>query len=146
MTRFTRVLRSVSLNLKVYLRLPLFMKKIEMKGPIKRNSALLLRQADHKAIYKNTNLQSCRGCSLNRLPDVKSFIYSDLPKYRGVEFHPIHGAVPHLVLFDESDKELDRINLSSLSRDECNELVRKWFSLKEEETETTASGKVHGEL
>ncbi|XP_046666981.1 selenoprotein M-like isoform X2 [Homalodisca vitripennis] len=91
-------------------------------------------------------VQSCRGCSLNRLPDVKSFIYSDLPKYRGVEFHPIHGAVPHLVLFDESDKELDRINLSSLSRDECNELVRKWFSLKEEETETTASGKVHGEL
>uniref|UniRef100_A0A1B6KZQ4 Selenoprotein M n=2 Tax=Graphocephala atropunctata TaxID=36148 RepID=A0A1B6KZQ4_9HEMI len=91
-------------------------------------------------------VQSCRGCSLNRLPDVKSFIYSDLPKYNGVEFHPIHGAVPHLVLFDLSDKEVERIDLTSLSRKECNELVRKWFTLKEEEVETTASGKVHGEL
>ncbi|XP_054274971.1 selenoprotein M-like [Macrosteles quadrilineatus] len=78
-------------------------------------------------------VQSCRGCSLNRLPDVKTFIYGDLPKYSGVEFHPIPGAVPHLVLFDKSDKELYRTDLSHLSRQGCNDLVKKYFKLKDEE-------------
>lgn len=71
-------------------------------------------------------VQSCRGCALNRLSEVKSFIYDDLPEYVGVVFHPIPGAVPQLVLFNEAQEEVKRIDLSPLSRNECNALLKDW--------------------
>jgi len=90
-----------------------------------------LEEIDQKV--SRGEIQSCRGCSLNRLPDVKAFVYGDISKYDGLEFHPIPGAPPQLVLFDKSDNELKRIDLSSLTRKQCNEQVNKWFKLKEEE-------------
>lgn len=67
--------------------------------------------------------QSCRGCSLNRLPEVKNFILNDAPKYERLQVNFISGAPPELILLGEGDAELERLALSSLSREQCNELL-----------------------
>lgn len=78
-------------------------------------------------------LQSCPSCSLNRLPEVKKFIYEDVPKYENVEFKKIQGAIPELVLLNDQDEELDRIPLKQFNRQECNDLLKnKGFILKSE--------------
>lgn len=75
--------------------------------------------------------KSCPGCSLNRLIDVKSFIYEDLPKYENVEFNKIYGKKPELVIMNSEDIELERIPLSDLNREQCNELLnQRGFTLK----------------
>ncbi|XP_013195977.2 selenoprotein M [Amyelois transitella] len=73
---------------------------------------------------KSARIESCRGCSLNRLPEVKEFVLNDAPKYERVEVKFITGAPPELVLLGEADKELERIPLSELQRSECNELLQ----------------------
>lgn len=79
-------------------------------------------------------LQSCSGCSLNRLTDVKKFIMEDVPNYENVVFKPIQGAKPELVILDENDHETDRIPLSKLNRHECNQLLKKQgFKVKNNE-------------
>jgi len=62
---------------------------------------------------------------LNSLPEVKSFIYGDVPHYDNVEFKPIPGAVPHLLLLNKENQIVERINLEDLNRDECNALLRE---------------------
>ncbi|KAF7390116.1 hypothetical protein HZH68_011973 [Vespula germanica] len=76
-----------------------------------------------KSKYTFATIESCSGCSLNRLPDVKKFIFEDVPKYNNVEFKHIQGASPELVLYDENEEEVERLNLVSLTRDECNDLL-----------------------
>ncbi|XP_012251398.1 selenoprotein M-like [Athalia rosae] len=79
--------------------------------------------------YASARIESCRGCSLNRLPEVKNFIFQDVPLYDNVEFKPISGAIPELVLLNNNDEEVERIQLSRLNRKECNELlVSKGFT------------------
>ncbi|XP_043504009.1 selenoprotein M-like [Polistes fuscatus] len=79
--------------------------------------------------YAFATIKSCSGCSLNRLPDVKQFIFQDVPQYNNVEFKHIQGANPELVLYDENEEEMERLNLSSLTRQECNDLlVSKGFT------------------
>lgn len=69
---------------------------------------------------------------MNRLPDVKKFIYEDVPKYENVEFKKIPGAPPELVLLGENDEELERIKLAPYNREECNQLlIEKGFLLKD---------------
>jgi len=68
-------------------------------------------------------VESCRGCSLNRLPEVKKFIFTDIPQYDKVEFKAIHGAKPELVLLSDAGEEIHRLPLSTLTRLECNELL-----------------------
>lgn len=81
--------------------------------------------------YSYARVESCSGCSLNRLPDVKQFIKEDLPKYDNVEFKHIAGAKPELVLFNKDEEEVERLVLSKLTRQECNELlVSKGFTKK----------------
>ncbi|XP_033230667.1 selenoprotein M-like [Belonocnema kinseyi] len=81
--------------------------------------------------YAFAKVESCRGCSLNSLPDVKSFIFNDLPLYENAEFKPIQGAKPELVLLDDKNEEVERLALSQLTREECNELmVSKGFTKK----------------
>lgn len=70
-------------------------------------------------------VESCRGCRLNRLPEVKKFIFEDVPLFENVEFKHIQGASPELVLLDMHDKELERIDLAPLSRQDCNDLLSK---------------------
>ncbi|KAK0086646.1 hypothetical protein PV325_002822 [Microctonus aethiopoides] len=76
-----------------------------------------------KGGYAYAVVESCSGCSLNRLPDVKQFIFNDVPHYDRVEFKHIQGAVPELVLYDSDKEEVERLALSRLTRDECNELL-----------------------
>ncbi|XP_029049546.1 selenoprotein M-like isoform X1 [Osmia bicornis bicornis] len=81
--------------------------------------------------YAFARVESCSGCRLNRLPDVKQFIFEDVPNYNNVEFKHIQGAVPELLLFNENDEEVERLPLSSLTREECNNLlVSKGFTKK----------------
>lgn len=85
-----------------------------------------------KAVSR-AEVQSCSGCSLNGLPEVKAFIFKDVPKYEGVVFKHIQGAPPELVLFNDKYEETERIPLRGMSRDECNELLlEKGFNLKDE--------------
>jgi len=71
---------------------------------------------------------------LNRLPEVKKFIFEDLPKYEGVVFDQIPGHNPELFLFNAADQEIEHIDLSPLDRDKCNGLVKeKGFRLKVDE-------------
>lgn len=56
---------------------------------------------------------------------MKKFIFEDVPKYENVEFKKIQGAPPELVLLDENDGEIERISLSKLNREECNELLKQ---------------------
>jgi len=70
-------------------------------------------------------VESCRGCRLNRLPEIKKFIFEDVPLFENVEFKHIQGASPELVVLDIHDKELERIDLAPLSRQDCNDLLLK---------------------
>ncbi|KAK9303660.1 hypothetical protein QLX08_004747 [Tetragonisca angustula] len=81
--------------------------------------------------YASARVESCSGCRLSRLPDVKQFIFEDLPNYNNVEFKHIPGAVPELLLFNENEEEVERLSLSSLTREECNNLlISKGFTKK----------------
>ncbi|XP_015600570.1 selenoprotein M [Cephus cinctus] len=73
--------------------------------------------------YAFARVESCRGCSLNRLPEVKKFVFEDLPLYENIEFKPIPGAIPELILLNENEEEVERLQLSQLNREECNELL-----------------------
>ncbi|OXU22851.1 hypothetical protein TSAR_004596 [Trichomalopsis sarcophagae] len=76
-----------------------------------------------KGMYSRAVVESCRGCQLNRLPDVKAFIFEDLPLYDNAEFKHIQGAPPELVLYDHAEKEIERFQIGLLTREECNELM-----------------------
>lgn len=55
----------------------------------------------------------------------------DAPNYERLEVKFITGAPPELVLLGEGDRELERLSLSQLSRQECNDLVQeRGFTLK----------------
>jgi len=83
---------------------------------------------------------------LNRLPEVRSFIREDLKFFPNVEFKPIPGHNPDLVLLDASDAEIERIDLSPLNREECNQLlVRKGFERRQPE-ETPAAEEQRADL
>ncbi|CAG9783451.1 unnamed protein product [Diatraea saccharalis] len=84
----------------------------------------------------SARIESCRGCSLNRLPEVKKFILDDAPFYDRVEVKFITGAPPELILLGEGDHELERLPLSQLGRQECNELLQtKGFAKKDKKSE-----------
>ncbi|KAK4314943.1 hypothetical protein Pmani_013811 [Petrolisthes manimaculis] len=49
----------------------------------------------------------------------------DAPLFHNVLVKYIGGAVPELLLLNKSDQEVERIGLSNLSREECNQLLLK---------------------
>ncbi|KAJ8725341.1 hypothetical protein PYW08_003524 [Mythimna loreyi] len=93
------------------------------------------------AAYENSDIKSarietCRGCSLNRLPEVKKFVMDDAPFYNDLVVNFISGAPPELVLLGESDNELERLPLSQLTRQECNDLLQeRGFTKKNKDKE-----------
>ncbi|XP_075992956.1 selenoprotein M-like [Anticarsia gemmatalis] len=90
---------------------------------------------DHTDVV-SARIESCRGCSLNRLPEVKRFVMDDAPFYERLEVKFISGAPPELVLLGEGDRELERLPLSQLTRQECNDLMQsRGFSKKKENKE-----------
>nr|XP_003701690.1 PREDICTED: selenoprotein M-like [Megachile rotundata] len=81
--------------------------------------------------YAFARIEACSGCRLKRLPDVRQFIFEDVPNYNNVEFKHIPGAVPELLLFNENEEEVERLPLLKLTREECNDLlVSKGFTKK----------------
>ncbi|CAG5011097.1 unnamed protein product [Parnassius apollo] len=84
----------------------------------------------------SARIETCRGCSLNRLPEVKKFVMEDAPNYEKLDVKFITGAEPEIIFLDESDNELERLRISHLSRSECNELIQsKGFSKRDKKTE-----------
>ncbi|XP_049867131.1 selenoprotein M-like [Pectinophora gossypiella] len=84
----------------------------------------------------SARIESCRGCSLNRLPEVKKFIMEDAPKFERVEVKFITGAPPELILLGEGDRELERLPLSQLTRSECNDLLNtRGFTITNKKSE-----------
>ncbi|XP_049780553.1 selenoprotein M-like [Schistocerca gregaria] len=81
-------------------------------------------------------IESCKGCRLNRLPDVKKFIFEDVPLYEDVTFKSVPGASPELILLNKFDQELERIDLAPLSRKDCNTLLVDRGFHKKSEAET----------
>ncbi|XP_058806236.1 selenoprotein M-like [Phymastichus coffea] len=73
--------------------------------------------------YSRAVVESCKGCQLNQLPEIRKFIFEDLPHYENVEYKHIQGEPPELVLYDRYDEEVERLKLAKLTRDECNELL-----------------------
>jgi hypothetical protein len=84
---------------------------------------LSLNAAEGKKIT-SVRLESCPSCKLNRLPDVKAFVYEDFPKYDNAEFKKIHGAPPELLFLDDNDELVEKHALEHLSRKECNKLLQ----------------------
>nr|CAD7430864.1 unnamed protein product [Timema monikensis] len=61
-----------------------------------------------------------------------------------VVFKPIPGASPELILLDENEKELERLDLAPLNREECNSLLSKYgFQKKGSDVE---SNRIPGQL
>lgn len=78
---------------------------------------------------------------MNRLPEVKRFIYDDIPLFHNVEFKKVPGAPPVLCLKNEADQDVERIDLEPLKRDEINDLLKKWnFYKKSSEDEEVPEG------
>ncbi|XP_044262947.1 selenoprotein M-like [Tribolium madens] len=79
-------------------------------------------------------VESCPSCKLNRLPEVKAFIYEDLPKYDNTEFKKIQGAPPVLLFLNDADEIVEQHSLEKFSRQECNNLLKsKGFNIKDKE-------------
>lgn len=93
--------------------------------------ALLLTLAwgqEEEASVKNTDIvkarvESCSGWRLNRLPEVKKFIFEDIPFFHNVEFKNKPGANPDLLLLNSDLEIVERIDLAKLNREECNDLL-----------------------
>lgn len=60
---------------------------------------------------------------MNRLPEVKSFIYNDLPLFHNVVFKGVPGANPDLLLLDGDGETIERIDLGKYDREGCNQLL-----------------------
>ncbi|CAG0887863.1 unnamed protein product [Darwinula stevensoni] len=47
------------------------------------------------------------------------------PRSHNVMFKPIPGASPELILLDEQDQQIERIDISGMNREELNSLLQK---------------------
>ncbi|XP_030749922.1 selenoprotein M-like [Sitophilus oryzae] len=88
--------------------------------------------SDQSKSIVRARVDSCAGCQLNRLAEVRAFIYEDIPKYENVEWKKIQGHPPELIFFNEADEEVERHLLEKLNRQACNKLLEKrGFKLKD---------------
>lgn len=95
----------------------------------------ILATEEDKEVYRAI-VESCGGWRLNRLPEVKRFIYEDLPLFHNVEFKKVGGAPPELILIGKGGEELERIELEHKNREECNQLLtQRGFYKKSEASE-----------
>ncbi|NXF76677.1 SELM protein, partial [Sclerurus mexicanus] len=60
-----------------------------------------------------------------RSPQVKAFVTQDIPLYHNLEMKHLPGADPELVLLSHRYKELERIPLSDMTREEINQLLQE---------------------
>ena len=69
---------------------------------------------------------------MNKLPDVKNFIYGDFEsKYDRTTFKKIPGKAPEAIFYTQSGKEVERLNIEKFDREELNRMmVAKGIPLK----------------
>jgi len=74
---------------------------------------------------------------LNKLPDVKNFIYGDFEsKYERTVFKKIPGKAPEAIFYTQSGKEMERLNIERFDREELNRMmVAKGLPLKKSSPE-----------
>ncbi len=77
--------------------------------------------------------ESCIGCRLHRLPEVRDFLLLDVERYSGAEFVRMPGALPTLTFFDREDHAVRRVDLTKdgLTREDINQvMVDMGFKMK----------------
>jgi len=86
---------------------------------------------EDNSVYKCV-IESCSGWRLNKLPEVKNFIYGDFEsKYDRTVFKKIPGKAPEAIFYTQSGKELERLNIERFDREELNKMmVAKGIPLK----------------
>ncbi|KAI9560023.1 hypothetical protein GHT06_014033 [Daphnia sinensis] len=63
--------------------------------------------------------------------EVKKFIYEDVELFHNVLFKSIPGASPSILLLNEFDEIVEKVDISEFSREECNNfLLRRGFFKK----------------
>ena len=77
---------------------------------------------EDNSVYKAI-IESCSGWRLNKLPEVKNFIYGDFEsKYDRTVFKKIPGKAPEMIFYTQSGKELERLNIEKFDR-----YIRSWM-------------------
>lgn len=76
---------------------------------------------------------------------MRSFIFDDLPLFHNVEFDRRPGAPPNLYLLNKNGQKVETIDLSTLKREECNQLLlRKGFYKRAHAGEPVPEDFLHG--
>merc|ERR1712179_529542 len=71
-------------------------------------------------------IESCSGWRLNKLPEVKNFIYGDFEsKFERTVFKKIPGKAPEAIFYDAKNKVVEKLNIEKFSRSELNQLMIK---------------------
>ena len=78
-------------------------------------------------------VRTCSGCRLNRLHEVRKFVYEEAGKYENLNVKFIGGHNPDLIIYADaqSKQEVERIDLAPYSLADLHNLVKtKGFLLK----------------
>ncbi|TNN62596.1 Selenoprotein M [Liparis tanakae] len=88
----------------------------------------------HCASGSDVDLKKLDGLAKARV-EVKAFVVQDIPLYHNLVMKHMPGADPELVLLNHYYEELDRIDLSDMSRSEINALLAELGFYKKTEPE-----------
>eukprot|EP00898_Chlorokybus_atmophyticus_P004302 jgi/Chlat1/4873/Chrsp31S08941 len=95
-------------------------------------AAVSLRTVDAKADFSRAVFESCSGCKLNRLPELKRFLKQEVEAGAfgaAVTVKYIGGHNPDLVLYDGAGIEVVRIDITKYKAEELRHLLQaKGFS------------------
>jgi len=73
---------------------------------------------------------------LNRLPEIKKFIYEDIPLFHDVEFKKVPGASPVLLFLNKDGNTVKEEDLSEWNRDDCNNaLLSRGFHKRQSQSD-----------
>ena len=86
------------------------------------------------AAARTAEIQTCSGCKLNRLPDLRKFIKEDVSMYSEISVRLISGQNPDFVILDDNGAESERIDLTQLDIQGLHSLIasRGFNSIKQE--------------
>lgn len=82
---------------------------------------------------------------MNRLPEVKKFIFDDVPLFHNAEFKAKPGAPPVAYFLNAVDEAVETVDLSPMTRQECNDLfLKKGFYKKQSRDEVVPDEYLNG--
>ncbi|KAB0803290.1 hypothetical protein PPYR_00261 [Photinus pyralis] len=89
-----------------------------------------------KLVIERARIDTCAGCKLYDLPDLKEFIFEDFPQYANTELKLKPGFDPVLHFLTKDGQTVESLFLTPLSREACNDLLKKHgFVRKSDKTE-----------